>query len=414
MPATTRSRRAHASRVTSLPSPASPSPSPSGAADASCEQDTSLPSPSTIPSEPTDAITRSYTYRSPIPAACATRGVRCVLGVDEAGRGPVLGPLVYAIAYCPIDFQQELKAIGFADSKSLTASKRLRLLECLRTNAMLGWATHVVAPQAISSSMLHRRPVNLNVQSTLATVHLISSVLSAGVDVAEIYVDTVGDPTSYRRLLMSYFPKHGHITWTVKSKADVLYPVVGAASIAAKVTRDRCLDCWKYAEKRLDLQEEMGSGYPGDPITVKWLKDSLDPVFGWPGVVRFSWATVKTLLDQHAGAPSSNAKRKSTTHPPSTSTSVEEGAQAKNRYGTLLPPSGKRAYTVTWNDQPTTIATFFKARPKIHKEAQEKALEMWRTEQRERFGQASKGWEAVGKLQRELGVVPSGYGWMQS
>lgn len=65
----------------------------------------------------------------------------------------------------------------------------------------------------------------------------------------QIFVDTVGDPKSYARLLSSHFPRHAHIKWTVTSKADALFPVVGAASIAAKVTRDRILEGWVYAER---------------------------------------------------------------------------------------------------------------------------------------------------------------------
>nr|CDI56672.1 related to 35 kDa ribonuclease H [Melanopsichium pennsylvanicum 4] len=323
-----------------------------------------------IPSEPTDPITSSYTYASLVPSSCSyidpsnpTVKVPCVLGVDEAGRGPVLGPLVYGIAYCPLSYQEDMKAIGFADSKALTADRRDTLLSALIDDSShLGWAVRVMSPQDISAGMLRRRPINLNAQSSQATVTLIAAVLESGVDVTEIYVDTVGDPKSYSRLLSSHFPRHPHIKWTVTSKADAIYPIVGAASIAAKVTRDRCIEGWRYAvhlHKRKtvglnggesqgltrvledstnynnpapaleqyqqeDSQAEMmkrksadthtradvdvgnvwsnmgtlGSGYPGDPNTVAFLKRTLDPVFGWPGIVRFSWATAKTMLDE--------------------------------------------------------------------------------------------------------------------
>jgi ribonuclease H2 subunit A len=64
-----------------------------------------------IPSTPrSSSLTESYTYHSPTPTAPGPY----ILGVDEAGRGPVLGPLVYGIAYCPASWQEDLEQLGFA------------------------------------------------------------------------------------------------------------------------------------------------------------------------------------------------------------------------------------------------------------------------------------------------------------
>jgi ribonuclease H2 subunit A len=59
---------------------------------------------------PSTPITKSYTYHSPTPTAEGPY----ILGVDEAGRGPVLGPLVYGVAYCPASYQEDLEGLGFA------------------------------------------------------------------------------------------------------------------------------------------------------------------------------------------------------------------------------------------------------------------------------------------------------------
>lgn len=63
--------------------------------------------PSTMGSSP---LIESYTYHSPTPTADGPY----ILGVDEAGRGPVLGPLVYGVAYCPASWQEDLEQLGFA------------------------------------------------------------------------------------------------------------------------------------------------------------------------------------------------------------------------------------------------------------------------------------------------------------
>lgn len=85
---------------------------------------------------------------------------------------------------------------------------------------------------------------------------------------------------------------------TVESKADDTYPVVSAASICAKVTRDHALRDFKYCEQGREFSDEVGCGYPGDKITQKWLRDNLDPVFGFPSLVRFSWKTSYALLEK--------------------------------------------------------------------------------------------------------------------
>lgn len=113
------------------------------------------------------------------------------------------------------------------------------------------------------------------------------------------------------------------IAFTVCSKADAIYPIVGAASIAAKVTRDAVLEAWVYPEEELQVERNLkrrlvdgeptlkgppekgiktwsrslGSGYPSDPNTVAWLDSSFDPVFGFPQIARFSWGTVKNLFE---------------------------------------------------------------------------------------------------------------------
>ena len=108
-----------------------------------------------------------------------------------------------------------------------------------------------------------------------------------GVQVAEIYVDTVGPPEKYQAKLEDIFRSQ---KVTVAKKADSLYPCVSAASICAKVARDKCLKDWVFSESQgdagIEISNQWGSGYPADPVTKKFLRENLDEIFGFPSIVR--------------------------------------------------------------------------------------------------------------------------------
>lgn len=233
----------------------------------------------------------SHTYHSPLDDT-EKFSEPCILGVDEAGRGPVIGPMVYACAYCPLSYKEDLAKTGYDDSKALTPQARVNLLSKIRADQNVAWAVRVMSARDISSGMLRPKvsAYNLNSQAHDATIELIQQVLRRGVNVQEIYVDTVGPPQTYQAKLSARFPG---IQIVVAKKADSLYPIVSAASICAKVTRDMCL------EVHDESGGTWGSGYPSDPKTVKWLNSALDPLFGFGAQVRMSWGTVTDLMVKH-------------------------------------------------------------------------------------------------------------------
>ncbi|KAE8037759.1 hypothetical protein FH972_010323 [Carpinus fangiana] len=212
----------------------------------------------------------------------------CIMGIDEAGRGPVLGPMVYGCLYCARSYQKTLSSLNFADSKTLKEEKREELFENLKSDESIGWAVDVIDPKELSAKMLKKNKINLNEISHDSAIGLVRRVLNMGVLLTEVYVDTVGDAEKYRIKLSERFPA---IKFVVAKKADSLFPVVSGASIVAKVTRDRALREWVLDETADNMHRNFGSGYPGDPGTKAWLEHHKHLVFGFPSLVRFSWGT---------------------------------------------------------------------------------------------------------------------------
>lgn len=138
--------------------------------------------------------------------------------------------------------------------------------------------------------MLSRSKVSLNELAAQSTLRLVQGALDAGLRLTEVFVDTVGDPDRYRQRLERAF---AGVKFTVCPKADALFPIVSAASIVAKVTRDRALEA-----ARAGLPDcarpgpgGLGTGYPHDELTKAWLVSHVDRFFGFRPIVRFSWET---------------------------------------------------------------------------------------------------------------------------
>ncbi|KHJ48076.1 ribonuclease HII [Trichuris suis] len=225
------------------------------------------------------------------------RGKSCTLGVDEAGRGPVLGPMVYAVGICETTELGRLELLGVKDSKQLTEETRCSIFDKLVTDHSdaFSYGLKILPAAFISKAMLGRVKYNLNEISHDAAIELIEAALRNDVKVEKVYVDTVGPAETYARKLSSRFPL---LDIVVSKKADSLYPIVSAASICAKVTRDKQLrDNFK---ELIDAGINVGSGYPSDPATVEYLQTCVDPIFGFNSFVRFSWSTARELLQKKA------------------------------------------------------------------------------------------------------------------
>ena len=211
--------------------------------------------------------------------------------------------MVYGLLYLPLSEHRTLLADKhhFDDSKVLTPTVRSNLLRklCEADSDLYqtcGWATRVMSARDIAAGMLKPGSMyNLNAQAMDATIDLIKDVFAQGVNIKEIYIDTIGKPEIYQRKLERIFPT---TMITVAKKADSLYPCVSAASVCAKVTRDAALEVLyrPYGAEESSAQG-WGSGYPSDARTVAWLEGNIDPLFGWGSETRFSWSNVKNMFE---------------------------------------------------------------------------------------------------------------------
>lgn len=198
-------------------------------------------------------------------------------GVDEAGKGAVLGPLVIAAvgAADPAEFE----GLGFKDSKVLSPEKRKDFCDLICSR--FPFTVHVIGPDEID---LNRRQMNMNAIMAKAHARVINDI---GASIA--YVDACDvNAARYGWMVRNSICRDCHVI--SEHHADRNRPLVSAASIVAKVFRDEAV---------LELGStygQIGSGYPSDRVTVAFLKDYLS-TFGKPPLcARASWQTVRTLV----------------------------------------------------------------------------------------------------------------------
>ncbi len=114
----------------------------------------------------------------------------CMLGIDEAGRGPCLGPMVYSAAYCKISDRERLIKLGANDSKQLKEEERSRLRSIVDSAKFVGAESIVLHAKELSSKMLRPVKYNLNLISHDTALALVQHAFDRGVNVEEVYVDT--------------------------------------------------------------------------------------------------------------------------------------------------------------------------------------------------------------------------------
>jgi len=210
-----------------------------------------------------------------------------ICGVDEAGRGPVIGPLV--IAGVTFKDDEQLSELGVRDSKQLTPSKRKTLAKKIKEIAE-DYELLIISASDIDDM---RKVMTLNE----IEVHAFSKIIKKlKPDICYADAVDVNDQRFGRNLLANLSIKPEIIS---KHKADEIYPIVGAASIIAKTRRDEEVrKIERQLEKKLNMA--LGSGYPADPITQQFLRTWVKQFGKLPPHTRHSWKTAVKILKENS------------------------------------------------------------------------------------------------------------------
>jgi len=206
-----------------------------------------------------------------------------VAGVDDAGRGSVIGPLVIAGVLVEEKDLSKLIQLGVKDSKLLSPSRRVNLAVEIKRLAL----RHVVvklSPAEIDKVVETGRKLHrLNRLEAQAMAKVIEQLKP---DIAYVDASDVLEER-FKQHILEYLPFKVEVV--SEHKADRKYPVVSAASIIAKVERDR-----EIAELKANYGD-FGCGYPTDPKTVRFLQQCLESLGEYPEFVRRSWKPAKKL-----------------------------------------------------------------------------------------------------------------------
>ncbi|MFW9951259.1 MAG: ribonuclease HII [Candidatus Thorarchaeota archaeon] len=205
-----------------------------------------------------------------------------ICGIDEAGRGPFLGPMVI----CGVCFNKPeldlLSKIGVKDSKKLSVKRRSELARIIKTNCK-SYKTIIINAQEIDAR--EEKRITLNKLEEIKMAEIINELQP---DV--IYIDAADvNEERFKRSIIKQL-RYTPMKIVSKHKADDLYPIVSASSIIAKDSRDNIID---------DLKKKygnIGSGYPSDIRSIEFLREWIKERKNTPYFARKTWETTKKII----------------------------------------------------------------------------------------------------------------------
>src|SRR3989338_1146743 len=205
-----------------------------------------------------------------------------IIGIDDAARGPVIGPMILAGVIIKDTEKDKIKETEAIDSKLLTPSKRKLIGEKIKKDF-----THhieVTSPEEIDASPILN---NLKPIKTEIIINKLSKDITGKI---EVIVDCPSvNIKKWSEFVEKLVDKKETTTIKAEHKADFNHPIVSAASIIAKEKREE-----EIKKLRDKIKIDFGSGYPSDPKTVEFIKKYYDDE-KYSKIIRHSWSTVKKL-----------------------------------------------------------------------------------------------------------------------
>ncbi len=197
-------------------------------------------------------------------------------GIDEAGRGCVIGPMVMYGVCVSREREPDLQRIGVKDSKQLSPQRREKLAKLIR-EIVHSVKEVIISPQEIDLE-------SLNVISLKKSSVIINSL---NPDLVFLDAPVRGSGLQKYHRSIQWLIENKEIEICAENKADEKYPTVAAASILAKVKRDAEIHNLRK------IYGDFGSGYPSDPKTKKFIQKYLSTDSPFPSIFRLKWATLR-------------------------------------------------------------------------------------------------------------------------
>ncbi len=216
-----------------------------------------------------------------------------VLGIDDAGRGPVIGPMILAGVLLDKEQEEKLKKEGIRDSKIVSPHERVKLEKVIKENC-LGYEILKIEPMKIDEFVLGGK--NLNTLEAMEMAQVVNRIFSRfGREKFKVVIDCPSvNINSWKKKLLEFIDNND-LEIACEHKADANHISVSAASILAKCLREEEVEKLK---KKYASYGDMGSGYPSDPATKKFLKDNGLELKD-SGIFRKSWATWKEAFKEN-------------------------------------------------------------------------------------------------------------------